>query len=463
MPRCPTPRCDALSSAGADEEDQGPSSNSDFCLRPIRISRARRPRSIPSRPKSLPRAKPAAGKGATSTLYEAFEVLVRQNPAYLKRGPASKYWVAHRRPVKAWQQMAYREFDYIEVQAAGPQPRGGYRFRAVVCGRSESPGSAPANKRVVCFDDGSLFSLSLPAPNVSLALCPFRLDIFAADVPVHCLPAGRPIAALRAAERQLGSVCLGAWAEMAGMAAALAGPDRPCVYLASPKLPHPLLLSPDLLLSPRHLVAHFDPAFLLVSPAPDPADVRADVSLGREARPVPVLGAAGLPPPFTYLAHPLVLHDRPPIPPPLAPPAAQLAVAPQGERGWGVVCRDAVPRGTYIGTYCGLYMDHAVGQEIGAVCDRDGRPNYMVRVGDEEVDGGWLGNVTRFINHSCDPNLDNVGSWRGTGPNRHLLVELYARVDLPAMAELTWDYGREYFELSRTCCLCGSASCRYPP
>lgn len=74
------------------------------------------------------------------------------------RGPASKYWVAHRRPVKAWQQMAYREFDYIEVQAAGPQPRGGYRFRAVVCGRSE----VCAGRRKPSYLDGSSPRLFCP-------------------------------------------------------------------------------------------------------------------------------------------------------------------------------------------------------------------------------------------------------------------------------------------------------------
>lgn len=117
------------------------------------------------------------------------------------------------------------------------------------------------------------------------------------------------------------------------------------------------------------------------------------------------------------------------------------------KRGWGVRTLEAVRRGTFVCEYAG----EVIGQEearrrqlaqgpndmnyIIAVREFAGRGNSVVM--ETFVDPATRGNVGRFINHSCQPNLFMV-------PVRvHSLVPrlaLFATRDIAADEELTFDY-----------------------
>lgn len=85
------------------------------------------------------------------------------------------------------------------------------------------------------------------------------------------------------------------------------------------------------------------------------------------------------------------------------------------------------------------------------------------------VDGEFMSGPTRFINHSCDPNLQ-IFARVGDHADKHLHdLALFAIKDIPKGEELTFDYvaGDEDEEeefggsvSDMTPCLCGSKKCR---
>lgn len=89
-----------------------------------------------------------------------------------------------------------------------------------------------------------------------------------------------------------------------------------------------------------------------------------------------------------------------------------------------------------------------------------------------EVDGEFFSGPTRFINHSCEPNLRSFARV-GDHADKHIHdLALFAIEDIPAGEELTFDYvdgeDTDLIEDSHdpkkkkdmTKCLCGSKQCR---
>ena len=88
-----------------------------------------------------------------------------------------------------------------------------------------------------------------------------------------------------------------------------------------------------------------------------------------------------------------------------------------------------------------------------------------------EVDGEFVSGPTRFINHSCDPNL-RIFARVGDHADKHLHdLAFFAIKDIPAGTELTFDYvdgNEDEIDDSKdprkrkdmTKCLCGSNICR---
>lgn len=86
-----------------------------------------------------------------------------------------------------------------------------------------------------------------------------------------------------------------------------------------------------------------------------------------------------------------------------------------------------------------------------------------------EVDGEFMSGPTRFINHSCDPNLRPFARL-GDHADKHIHdLALFAVRDIPAGEELTFDYVNGAVEDDEEShknqanlipCLCGSSHCR---
>ena len=54
------------------------------------------------------------------------------------------------------------------------------------------------------------------------------------------------------------------------------------------------------------------------------------------------------------------------------------------------------------------------------------------------IDGSGRENLSRYINHSCRPNC--------VAYTRRLKVKIYAKRDIAIGEELSYDYGKEYFD-----------------
>ncbi|KAM5569721.1 histone-lysine N-methyltransferase, H3 lysine-9 specific SUVH4-like [Rosa sericea] len=83
------------------------------------------------------------------------------------------------------------------------------------------------------------------------------------------------------------------------------------------------------------------------------------------------------------------------------------------------------------------------------------------------IDAGSSGNVARFINHSCEPNLFVQCVLSSHHDVKLARIVLFASDDIPPMQELTYDYGYELDsvvgadgKVKELACHCGTADCR---
>ncbi|XP_065850396.1 histone-lysine N-methyltransferase, H3 lysine-9 specific SUVH4-like [Euphorbia lathyris] len=83
------------------------------------------------------------------------------------------------------------------------------------------------------------------------------------------------------------------------------------------------------------------------------------------------------------------------------------------------------------------------------------------------IDAGSTGNIARFINHSCEPNLFVQCVLSSHQDLRLARVMLFAADNIPPLQELTYDYG--YIldsvrgpdgKIKQMACFCGAADCR---
>ena len=82
---------------------------------------------------------------------------------------------------------------------------------------------------------------------------------------------------------------------------------------------------------------------------------------------------------------------------------------------------------------------------------------FMSLSADEIIDATKMGNYSRFINHSCEPNAETQ-KWTVCGQIR---VGFFAVLDIAKHQEITFDYQYERFTSSKMQkCFCGSKNCR---
>ena len=151
-----------------------------------------------------------------------------------------------------------------------------------------------------------------------------------------------------------------------------------------------------------------------------------------------------------------------------------------GLRGVGMRSLQPIARGSFVCEYAGELLSHRSARKRAATYKDPAKHNYILAVREffgaklltTYVDATCVGNVGRFINHSCDPNLF-VQPVRVENAVPH--VALFALRDIPVFTELTYDYsgGNSTADCSLTLpvdtnetnsfrkhCLCGSSQCR---
>ncbi|MCO5589749.1 hypothetical protein L7F22_043718 [Adiantum nelumboides] len=142
-----------------------------------------------------------------------------------------------------------------------------------------------------------------------------------------------------------------------------------------------------------------------------------------------------------------------------------------GARGFGLRTKEPIAKGQFIDEYRGEVVDY--NEMVRRVRDHyKDTGNYYFLMYDapagEMLDGGLKGNITRYANHSCDPNC-GIQKWLvcGTDEQRagEFQVALFASRDIAAGEELTYDYGWSAFSPKTVtgepgeACHCGAANC----
>lgn len=129
--------------------------------------------------------------------------------------------------------------------------------------------------------------------------------------------------------------------------------------------------------------------------------------------------------------------------------------------GWGVKTLQDIPQGTFICEYVG---------EIISDAEADVRENdaYLFsldnKVGDMYcVDARFYGNISRFINHHCEPNLFPCRVFTSHQDLRFPHIAFFASKNINAGDELGFDYGDHFWAVKGKLfsCQCGSSKCKH--
>lgn len=100
--------------------------------------------------------------------------------------------------------------------------------------------------------------------------------------------------------------------------------------------------------------------------------------------------------------------------------------------GLGLIAKRTIPKGKRIIEYFGPYIpNHEVDKRNG---------KYFFGVNSRwSVDGSGRDNIARYINHSCRPNAEALVSTRKR-------IWIWSTRRIKPGEEITYDYGKEYFE-----------------
>ncbi|XP_060171692.1 uncharacterized protein LOC132602903 isoform X2 [Lycium barbarum] len=125
--------------------------------------------------------------------------------------------------------------------------------------------------------------------------------------------------------------------------------------------------------------------------------------------------------------------------------------------GWGVVAAESVNKGDFIIEYIGEVIDDALCEKRLWDMKYKGVKNfYMCELRkDFTIDATFKGNLSRFLNHSCDPNC-KLEKWQVEGETR---VGVFAARSIEVGESLTYDYRFVQFG-PEVKCHCGASNCQ---
>ena len=116
------------------------------------------------------------------------------------------------------------------------------------------------------------------------------------------------------------------------------------------------------------------------------------------------------------------------------------------DRGWGVRSPQKISKGTFVCEYTGQIIDNQKAEELGIKYDAQ-RCSYLfdldVESNNEDcltIDAMNYGNIARFFNHSCSPNLQNYSIFTNHWDKRRPQIAFFATRDILPYEELTFDY-----------------------
>uniref|UniRef100_A0A670I4D2 [histone H3]-lysine(9) N-methyltransferase n=1 Tax=Podarcis muralis TaxID=64176 RepID=A0A670I4D2_PODMU len=129
--------------------------------------------------------------------------------------------------------------------------------------------------------------------------------------------------------------------------------------------------------------------------------------------------------------------------------------------GWGVRALQTIPQGTFICEYVGELISDAeadVREDDSYLFDLDNKDGEVYC-----IDARYYGNVSRFINHLCDPNIIPVRVFMLHQDLRFPRIAFFSSRDIQTGEELGFDYGDRFWDIKSKyfTCQCGSEKCKH--
>ncbi|VVC37930.1 Post-SET domain,AWS domain,SET domain [Cinara cedri] len=127
-------------------------------------------------------------------------------------------------------------------------------------------------------------------------------------------------------------------------------------------------------------------------------------------------------------------------------------------RGWGLKTLDIIKKGTFIIEYVGDLLDREeFNKRMEAIIKERNENHYFFHISNSRIiDAGSRGNLSRFMNHSCDPNCEAY-KWVIKGETR---VGIFALHDISVGTELVFDYNFQNVKgVTKMPCQCGADKC----
>lgn len=126
-------------------------------------------------------------------------------------------------------------------------------------------------------------------------------------------------------------------------------------------------------------------------------------------------------------------------------------------KGWGLKNLIDVKKGEFVNEYLGELIDEEECRRRMAKMHEEHNTNYYFLTIDKDriIDAGRKGNLSRFMNHSCQPNCE-THKWTVNGDTR---VGLFAVRDVPTGTELTFNYNLDCLGNEKTTCICEAPNC----
>ncbi|XP_074654553.1 uncharacterized protein LOC141908408 [Tubulanus polymorphus] len=130
-------------------------------------------------------------------------------------------------------------------------------------------------------------------------------------------------------------------------------------------------------------------------------------------------------------------------------------------RGWGVRALLDIQRGTFICEYIGELISDSeadIREDDSYLFDLDNRDGETYC-----IDARKYGNIARFINHLCEPNIIPVKVFVDHQDLRFPHICFFSSREIKAGEELGFDYGVKFWVIKwkQFLCACGTAKCKY--
>lgn len=138
-------------------------------------------------------------------------------------------------------------------------------------------------------------------------------------------------------------------------------------------------------------------------------------------------------------------------------------------KGWAVRTKQHIPRGCFVVEYCGEVITEVEAESRslqpgnGASYVWSLQPEVtQINIDRFAVDPLLFGNVARFINHSCNPNLVAKSAFVDHIDPRFPRLAFFATRDIAPFEELNFDYRYQPLQSPASClrCFCGADKCR---